>query len=75
VSLTLNVDDLSIYRVIEQETTFLPAMEMLPGLTRDVLAENRGWMQGRSVEQARRVVHHRTLDLQHLELCHDAAIG
>ena len=37
--------DLTIHRIVEQETTFLPAHDMLPGLTPDVLAENRGWMQ------------------------------
>ncbi len=45
MSLKFNVGDLTIHRVIEQETTFLPAMDMLPGLTPDVLAENRAWMR------------------------------
>lgn len=40
-----SVGDLTIQRVIEQETTFLPALELLPGLTPEVLAENRAWMQ------------------------------
>ena len=42
----LSVGDLTIYRIIEQETTFLPALELLPALTPDLLAENRPWMQG-----------------------------
>jgi hypothetical protein len=33
MSLTFTAGDLSIHRIIEQETTFLPALEMLPGLT------------------------------------------
>jgi glyoxylase-like metal-dependent hydrolase (beta-lactamase superfamily II) len=45
MSLKFSVGDLTIHRVIEQETTFLPALEMLPGLTPDVLAENRSWMR------------------------------
>ena len=45
MSLKLNVGDLTIQRAIEQETTFVPALELLPGLTHDVLAENRRWMQ------------------------------
>jgi glyoxylase-like metal-dependent hydrolase (beta-lactamase superfamily II) len=45
MSLTLSVGDLTIHRIIEQETTFLPALEMLPGLTPDLLAENRAWMR------------------------------
>jgi glyoxylase-like metal-dependent hydrolase (beta-lactamase superfamily II) len=44
MSLKLAVGDLSIHRIIEQETTFLPALEMLPGLTPGLLAENRAWM-------------------------------
>ena len=39
------VGDLTIHRLIEQETTFLPALEMLPGLTPDLLAENRPWLR------------------------------
>ena len=45
MSLTLTAGDFTIHRVIEQETTFLPALDMLPGLTPDVLDENRPWMQ------------------------------
>jgi glyoxylase-like metal-dependent hydrolase (beta-lactamase superfamily II) len=45
MSLTFAVGDLTIHRIIEQETTFLPALEMLPGLTADLLAENRSWMR------------------------------
>ena len=45
MSLKLTVGDLTIHRIIEQETTFLPALEVLPGLTPDLLAENRPWMQ------------------------------
>src|ERR1700755_703073 len=45
MSLKFAVGDLTIHRIIEQETTFLPALEMLPGLTPEVLAENRPWMQ------------------------------
>src|SRR5712671_6264539 len=33
------------HRIIEQEATFLPALEMLPGLTPELLAENRPWMR------------------------------
>ncbi|WP_038933623.1 MBL fold metallo-hydrolase [Bradyrhizobium japonicum] len=45
MSLKYAVDDLTIHRVIEQETSFVPALEMLPGLTPEVLAENRDWMR------------------------------
>ena len=45
MSLKFTAGDLTIHRVIEQETTFIPALEMIPGLTPEVLAENRPWMQ------------------------------
>jgi glyoxylase-like metal-dependent hydrolase (beta-lactamase superfamily II) len=45
MSLKFSVGDLTIHRVIEQETSFVPALEMLPGLTSEVLAENRAWMR------------------------------
>ena len=41
----LAVGDLTIHRIVEQETTFLPALELLPALTPDLLAHNRSWMQ------------------------------
>jgi glyoxylase-like metal-dependent hydrolase (beta-lactamase superfamily II) len=45
MSLTFKAGDLTVHRIIEQETTFLPALEMLPSLTPELLAENRAWMQ------------------------------
>ena len=45
MSLKFSVGDLTIHRVIEQETSFLQAHDVLPGLTPELLAENRGWMQ------------------------------
>jgi glyoxylase-like metal-dependent hydrolase (beta-lactamase superfamily II) len=45
MSLKFTVGDIAIHRVIEQETSFVPALEMLPGLTPEVLAENRSWMR------------------------------
>jgi glyoxylase-like metal-dependent hydrolase (beta-lactamase superfamily II) len=45
MSLPFLVGDLTIHRIIEQETTFLPAFEMFPGLTPDLLAKNRPWMR------------------------------
>src|SRR5882724_11418486 len=45
MSLKFTVGDLTIHRIIEQETTFLPAMDLLPGLTPDLLAANKSWMR------------------------------
>ena len=56
MSLTFKAGDLTIHRIIEQETSFLPALEMLPTLTPDVLAENRAWMQAASALDANDVL-------------------
>ncbi len=45
MTLTFKASDLTLHRVIEMETPFLPARDMLPDLTEEVLAENRAWMQ------------------------------
>jgi glyoxylase-like metal-dependent hydrolase (beta-lactamase superfamily II) len=45
MSLTLTAGDLTIHRIIEQETTFLPAQDLFPNLTAELLAENRQWMK------------------------------
>ncbi len=53
MSLSFSVGDLTIRRVIEQETSFLPALDMFPGLTPDVLAENRAWLrQAKALDDA-----------------------
>src|SRR3954467_6816005 len=52
MSLKFAAGDLIIHRIIEQETSFLPALDMLPGLTPERLAENRAWMQQASALDA-----------------------
>ena len=44
----LAVGNFTIHRIVEQETTFLPALDLLPALTPGLLAENRSWMQDAS---------------------------
>jgi glyoxylase-like metal-dependent hydrolase (beta-lactamase superfamily II) len=56
MSLTVKAGDLTIHRIIEQETTFLPALEFLPTLTPEVLAENRAWMQAATALDERDVL-------------------
>jgi hypothetical protein len=41
MTLKFQVADMTIHRIVELESRFMPALEMLPGLTADVLAENR----------------------------------
>ncbi|QPF91320.1 MBL fold metallo-hydrolase [Bradyrhizobium commune] len=45
MSLKYSVGDLTIHRIIEQEISFFPALELIPGLTPEVLTENRAWMK------------------------------
>jgi glyoxylase-like metal-dependent hydrolase (beta-lactamase superfamily II) len=53
MTLKFTVGDLTIHRVIEQETTFLPALEMFPALTPELLAENRSWLrQAKALDDA-----------------------
>ena len=42
---TFQIGDMTIHRIVEMEMPLLPALDMLPGLTPDVLAENRSWLQ------------------------------
>ena len=56
MSLTFKAGDLTIHRIIEQETSFVPAQEMLPTLTPEVLAENRAWMQAANALDANDVL-------------------
>lgn len=45
MSLKFSAGDLTIHRIIEQEVPFFPALELLPDLAPERLAENRGWMK------------------------------
>jgi glyoxylase-like metal-dependent hydrolase (beta-lactamase superfamily II) len=45
MSLKFAVGDLTIDRIIEQETTFFPALELFPTLTPELLAQDRDWMR------------------------------
>jgi glyoxylase-like metal-dependent hydrolase (beta-lactamase superfamily II) len=45
MNLKFSVGDFTIHRIIEQETTFLPALDLFPSMTPDRLAENRPWMR------------------------------
>jgi hypothetical protein len=40
----IRTGDVTVQRIVEQETSFLSALEMIPALTPELLAENRHWM-------------------------------
>jgi glyoxylase-like metal-dependent hydrolase (beta-lactamase superfamily II) len=53
MSLQFSAGDLTIHRIIEQETAFLPALDMLPSLRPELLDENRAWMrQAKALDEA-----------------------
>jgi glyoxylase-like metal-dependent hydrolase (beta-lactamase superfamily II) len=41
----IRVGDVTVQRIVEQEAPFLPALDVIPGLTAQLLAENRPWME------------------------------
>ena len=43
--MALRVGTITVERIIEQEGAFMPALDLLPSLTPELLAENRAWMQ------------------------------
>ena len=45
MNMTFKAGDMTIHRIIEMECGFTPALEFLPGLTPEVLEENRPWLQ------------------------------
>jgi glyoxylase-like metal-dependent hydrolase (beta-lactamase superfamily II) len=45
MGLKFTAGDLTIHRIVEQETTFLPALDLFPSLSPDLLAQNRDWMR------------------------------
>jgi len=42
---TFKVGDMTVHRIIEMECGFTPALEFLPKLTPELLAENREWLR------------------------------
>jgi glyoxylase-like metal-dependent hydrolase (beta-lactamase superfamily II) len=45
MTMKFTAGDMTIHRVVEMEGAFIPALDMIAGLTPELLAENRGWMQ------------------------------
>jgi glyoxylase-like metal-dependent hydrolase (beta-lactamase superfamily II) len=45
MTLRFTAGDMTIHRIVEQEGPFIPALDMIAGLTPELLAENRHWLQ------------------------------
>jgi glyoxylase-like metal-dependent hydrolase (beta-lactamase superfamily II) len=50
MTLHFSVADMTVHRIVEMESRFMAAFEMLPGLTEPVLAEHRSWLRPRSLD-------------------------
>jgi len=46
------VEDMTVYRIIEQEAGFTPVLEFLPTLSKELLDENRSWLQPAALDPA-----------------------
>ena len=46
----IRTGDVTVQRIVEQETAFLPALEMIPALTPELLTENRHWMEPNALD-------------------------
>lgn len=49
MSLSFSAGDMTVHRIVEFDAPFLPALEMLPALTPQLLDENRSWLQPHSL--------------------------
>ncbi len=50
MSLSFKVGDATIHRVVEMECGFTPVLEFFPTLTKELLEENRSWMQPKALD-------------------------
>ena len=53
---TLHVGDVTIHRIIEQQSAFSRALEFLPSLTPELLDENRAWLAPAALDAEDRLV-------------------
>ncbi|HEV7997802.1 MAG TPA: MBL fold metallo-hydrolase [Stellaceae bacterium] len=49
---SFTVDDMTIHRIVEQEAGFTPILEFLPSLSRELLDENRAWLEPAALDPA-----------------------
>ncbi len=49
---SFTVDDMTIHRIVEQEAGFTPILDFLPSLSRELLDENRSWLEPSALDPA-----------------------
>jgi glyoxylase-like metal-dependent hydrolase (beta-lactamase superfamily II) len=50
VRTSFSIGDITIHRIVEQEAPFMEALQFLPDLTPELLAENRDWLEPAALE-------------------------
>lgn len=50
MTLSFGLGDITVHRLIEQETRFLPALDLFPSLTPELLDENRSWLAPKALD-------------------------
>jgi len=53
---TFRVGEMTVHRIVEMECGFTPALEFLPALKPEVLAENRSWLVPRALDAQDKLV-------------------
>jgi glyoxylase-like metal-dependent hydrolase (beta-lactamase superfamily II) len=56
LSAQIKIGNVTIHRIIEQEGPFFDVMRFFPTLTKELLNENRGWLQPRFLDAADRLM-------------------
>jgi len=56
LSVRIQAGDLTIHRVVEMEISWDPALEFLPKLTPERLAENRDWLRPAALDVTDRII-------------------
>jgi hypothetical protein len=56
VAIPLALDDITIHPVVEQQGAFFEALPFFPELTKELLEENRSWLQPTFVDDDGRLV-------------------
>jgi glyoxylase-like metal-dependent hydrolase (beta-lactamase superfamily II) len=56
LSAQIKIGNVTIHRIIEQDGPFFDVMQFFPALTKELLDENRGWLQPRFLDAADRLM-------------------
>ncbi len=56
MSTRIEIGSTTIHRIVEQEGPFFDAMQFFPAMTRELLDENRAWLQPRFLDARDRLM-------------------